>query len=530
MKKRMKMYLFVGLAVGVVILGGCSSSAKEKGNGKNADADFHIIRRGFQDVRPAANELWMWQEREKDSGVKVNFEEITDAAISEKKNVLLASKDQPDAYYGMNFSNSEIAKYGSQGLFIPLEELIAKNAPNIQKIFDDYPEIKASLTQPDGHIYSLPYLNLEDNTKKLYFNKVWLDKLGTKVPTNLDEFYTVLKRFKTEDPNGNGIADEQGWYNDTTNSFGNTLERQIMGAYGLINGGDFSTSALFYLKEKELKLTVTDSRYKEVLKYEKKLYDDGLINQQTFGNVTKEKWLADGSNGVIGAYTEAGPAQFGNYQQDYVGITALEGPNGDRLAVAYPPVASPSAMMLTKANKNPAKLLKWIDYMYSDEGIILGSLGKEGVTYEEKAGKKVYKDDILNYKDGVQLGAFQWVDNVYGGGYPYVEPSYEVNANAKNQTIDEAWQWADDASHSHDFIPELIGDLPTTDEEANKVTPILNDMGKYITQMRVNFITGKTDIDSEWDTYVNQLEKLGSKEYLKIKQEQYNRYRTAMEK
>ena len=36
----------------------------------------------------------------------------------------------------------------------------------------------------------------------------WLDKLGLETPTTTDELYEVLKAFRTEDPNGNGVQDE----------------------------------------------------------------------------------------------------------------------------------------------------------------------------------------------------------------------------------------------------------------------------------------------------------------------------------
>ena len=41
------------------------------------------------------------------------------------------------------------------------------------------------------------------------YNAEWLEALGvTELPTTTEGFYELLKRFKTEDPNGNGEADE----------------------------------------------------------------------------------------------------------------------------------------------------------------------------------------------------------------------------------------------------------------------------------------------------------------------------------
>ena len=43
---------------------------------------------------------------------------------------------------------------------------------------------------------------------KIWINQTWLDNLGLDVPTTTEELYTVLKAFKENDPNGNGIQDE----------------------------------------------------------------------------------------------------------------------------------------------------------------------------------------------------------------------------------------------------------------------------------------------------------------------------------
>ena len=43
----------------------------------------------------------------------------------------------------------------TKNMFIPLEDLIKDNMPNLNKAFEKT-KIKAMVTNPDGHIYSLP--------------------------------------------------------------------------------------------------------------------------------------------------------------------------------------------------------------------------------------------------------------------------------------------------------------------------------------------------------------------------------------
>ena len=105
-------------------------------------------------------------------------------------------------------------------------------------------------------------------------------------------------------------------------------------------------------------------------------------------------------------------------------------------------------------------------------------------------GKPKYKDEILNYKGGVRLGAFQYVDNVYGAYYPYVEPDDDLRMAARGTTVADEIK-ADPAELDQLAPQELWPDFVPTDEEANQTSAILTDINKYIEEMRVKFVTGK---------------------------------------
>ena len=49
---------------------------------------------------------------------------------------------------------------------------------------------------------------IDDLQSLIYINNNWLTKLGLPIPKTVDELQTTLKAFKTQDPNGNGQADE----------------------------------------------------------------------------------------------------------------------------------------------------------------------------------------------------------------------------------------------------------------------------------------------------------------------------------
>ncbi len=70
-------------------------------------------------------------------------------------------------------------------MLIPLEDLIDQYAPNLKKVMEKYPNIKSSITAPDGHIYALPGIDTSTTSQ---------------TPTHVDEWILVkeLRSRKTK--------------------------------------------------------------------------------------------------------------------------------------------------------------------------------------------------------------------------------------------------------------------------------------------------------------------------------------------
>ena len=85
-----------------------------------------------------------------EAGLKFDFTSVMGADLAEKRNLLLASGDYPEIFMKSGFSMTDLNKYGSQGLFLPLEDLIREHAPNLTKVLDERDAWKY-LTSADGH-------------------------------------------------------------------------------------------------------------------------------------------------------------------------------------------------------------------------------------------------------------------------------------------------------------------------------------------------------------------------------------------
>lgn len=173
--------------------------------------------------------------------------------------------------------------------------------------------------------------------------------------------------------------------------------------------------------------------------------------------------------------------------------------------------------------------IKWCDFIYSDEGMILKNFGVEGDTYTMVKGEDgeehyMYTDKVV--KDFKDIGA----QNISGGLYHYVLPSNHPGFN----DLDDYYQGYYTYQEQKDalnvwnkYIDEagkhVLPGLTYTGEEAAKIANIQAN-GKANFQAAVsNIILGKQPIE-DLDKAVKALKKAGYDEYLKIQQTAYNRY------
>lgn len=145
---------------------------------------------------------------------------------------------------------------------------------------EDNPEIERAITFPDGNIYSLPNIAAEDFTSLRvgampWINTDWLEALDMDMPETTDEFYEYLKGVKEEDVSGTGQNDEIPYGGTQINH----LIQWLQGAFGINNRGD----GMFDIAEDgNLRFIPTADGYKEMLEYLHKLYDEELIEQNIF--------------------------------------------------------------------------------------------------------------------------------------------------------------------------------------------------------------------------------------------------------
>lgn len=466
------------------------------------------------------NELLVYQEYEKMTGIKVEWTMIPLSVLTEKRNLLIVSGEYPDAFHSARFTEQDLMLYGSQGIFIPLNNLIDEYAPNLKKLLEEHPEIKRGLTMPDGNIYSFPLIYDPEfasvlAARKLWIKKDFMDALGMESIETLDDFYEYLKGVKNNDPNGNGIADEIPILVSSDSYLFDTLR----GAFGLGNRGMAHQHVDVDPKTGELRFIPTSEEYKAFLQYLNKLYNEGLITQDMY-TLSSAEITARARDGLLGAMITTNP-RTGYGVEGYIGAPALEGPFGDKLyTYVNSPLVSVGAFVITDKNPHPEATVRWIDYFYSDEGAKLFFMGVEGITYTTlEDGSVDYTDLIYNNPNGMSFTeAVSSYVPYRNGGYPaIVKEAYFKGSEGQPDSIAATLPLVP-------YFPEEIWPpFSFTEAEMDVMSSIGADIDSYVQEMRAAFLTGNASFD-DWDRYVSTLERMGVKQYMKAYQAAYERY------
>src|SRR5699024_4242572 len=287
-----KLKVLFSVMVVILLITACSSDETGKEGGETSKSDdlnksgFPIVDdsleldvftgKSLTNVKADWNDLFIWNEYEDKTNIHLNWDQVPGESLSEKRNLALSSGSLPDLFYASRIPVSDLLKYGEQGTFLPLNDLIDEYAPNLKKLMEDQPEIKKAITFPNGDIYSLPNLYDPEFASLLmnaspWINKEWLDELGMDMPETTDEYYEFLKAVKDNDLNGDGEMDEV--------PFGSPgieyIVRWLRGSFGIGNRG---TEYIDLDPETEdVRFYVTTDRYKDLLQYLNKLYSEGLI-------------------------------------------------------------------------------------------------------------------------------------------------------------------------------------------------------------------------------------------------------------
>ncbi|NMO96140.1 extracellular solute-binding protein [Paenibacillus lemnae] len=482
------------------LLSGCAKDGAGEGGSESVDLgtkEVTLEMMTFSHTNWPYKENWpIYKFLKEETGVSFKVQPVM-SDYTTTMNLAISSGEMPDLMMvnSLNAANT----HGSSGAFVDFFEHLDK-MPNYKKFLDDHSDVKGAILSPEGKNYFLPLYGLEQQSRRswLYRDDIF-KKHDLTPPTTYDELYTTAKKLKELYPDSFPIA-------------------VFNGLSPLINmSPGFNTHSSYYFDydTEEWRYGPTEDNYKVMVEYMNKFYTEGLVAPDFMAHKRKQ-------------FNDLLLQNKAFIASDYIGIMdelpLVLGDNASEFSLDYmvPPVGTPDGksqnvfaglqgdgFAVASTTKDQETLLKYLDFLYSPEGIELATWGKEGETFTTENGERKFNAEYkefgdLRTKTGIAtIGAHTVLDMT----------AFESMYSPKMQ---EAMKIAPD--HETKAQPRLA----FTNEENEVLGMVGETVKKYHEEQIAKFILGQKKMD-EWDAYVKEVNKLGVQQVLDVYKAAYER-------
>ena len=449
--------------------------------------------------------------------------------------MVAAKEPLPDILYNFSFNADEIYIYGGDGYLMDLAPYFDDPNWELAKKYGWHEKMREYVGEdtrlyalnrgrtPAGEMFYWPAACPSDTDRTVampFINTSWLDKLGLEMPTTVDELKTVLRAFQTQDPNGNGIADEIPMIGSTTLYCGDAP------IWYLNCFGEYMNDIYFYTYDEngKIKVPYTTDKYRNALKELHDLVDEGLLASLTW--TIKEKaelaslWTpADGPTtvGVIFGYPSSYCTAGDEDVFQYAALPPLED--------AYVPVrvkATNTSHYITTDCKDFDLAAEFLMSFCDIDVAHACRRGEEGVDFVMEPDLSTGEVMINVINDAFEGPTDKtWAANGpyvgwYGKGSPWSAGNYTADKKEETATgyrggmlgqIQNANLPVADKVNPSKLFFNAIYSAEEIEENGNRLAEIKT----YMKEARAKFATGMWDIenDGQWKSYLDTLEKMG---------------------
>lgn len=461
------------------------------------------------------NEMEIIQAWSELTNVWVDWQLYEPSVWNERRNLIVASMDLPDAFYGIwTIPGGEIVNWGTQGILVPMEEMIEEYGTATRELFGEGQPYRPKITAPDGHVYTLSVVNeqyenaINDAT---FINTAWLEKLELDFPRTLEDLKRVLIAFRDEDANGNGDPNDEIPF-----SFRYPRNWSFpIGSFGIYDNWQLTNVN----DEGEVFYIATTQNFRDYIEYMRELYADELIDIEAFTQ-NDQVYQSKYSDGIVGVFVE--------WQRDgrlppelidqYEPLPILDGPRGyeKRVTVWNQAQNSTGAFGITSVNEHPEATFRWIDVTYEEEWSMQLNWGPIGKNIEVKPDGTIAH---LPVPEGMTYNSFR---HAYAPGagsafaltrsaFERLEPDAKVEE--KRSLYELYSQWAPDEYWQTGLVRP---------EEAEELATLETDIQDFTREQTVRWIT-EGGVDQGWDAFQETLSDMGLERLVEIRQDQYDR-------
>lgn len=452
------------------------------------------------------------QQASEATGVIIEWNEMSMFTASEEFNLVVASGDYPDMLSSVNtYYAGGLTKAYEDEVIQDLGEVVPQFAPLYYAAIQEDEELYRQTLDDEGRtlgIYAI--YNEAINNEGAMVRKDWLDELGLEVPTTFETLTEAMTAIQTEKGVANPI-----YVNESCNFL----------SYGYnIKGFDMVTSTIpVYQENGTVYCSLNSDGYRDYIDQLRQWYESGLINPNFMefssdlmsGEVEVEMnadriaiWSGMVTN-MTNYYASAPDESF----EVAPTVITLDG-GKDHITLA---TRSQDAISITTACDEVEAVLGWINYWFTDEGIMLYNYGVEGDTYVMENGSPQYTDKVMNNELGVDPTLFCRTFSLAGCSFGYtVQERIYLLYEDYQTAAQEYWTENTDGSMA-------VPTLSLTTAESDVLATYGTDITTYASETLPKFIMGDLPM-SEWENYVAELDGMNIDQIVAVYQAAYDRY------
>lgn len=465
--------------------------------------------------------------------------------------LMVASNEYPD----LVAAKGNVSKLKAAGALIDLAPLIEEHAPNIKTLYSDHMK-RLRWSNDDHGIYVLPTAGVGQQDFKpaggFQLQHAVLKELGYPQIKTVKDYENALRAYydkhKTTS-DGKPIIplslNAGGWQILITTT------NPAVATTGAPDEGEFHINPDTY----EAKFHYLRPEEKEYFRWLNHMYDIGLLDPESFVQKYDQYRAKIASGRVLGLidadWDFAGEVAVlkkeGKYDQTYAPFPVTLNESYKSHAFQDTGYLAGTGISITKSAKDPVRIIKFLDFLASDEGQVLVNWGIEGKHYNVENGKRIIPDDLLgmkvndnqtfrqmtgidmyrfgpNYGDGVKDPTGNYYTTVFPEQIEkeYTQADRETLAAYHIKTYKDLWP------SKEEFPVKPWGSAWNINIETGSEANVLFQKCEDIMKRRIpQAIMAKPDqFDAIWDTFMKELEKAGvnklNEEFTKLVKDRVN--------
>lgn len=457
-----------------------------------------------------------FQAAQEATGVKLSFNAPSMENAALQFELMVASDDFTDLVvsFGDMYVGGVTSAY-EDDLIYDVAPYLADNAPDYLRVIDSNEDYQSFAYEQDGAmlgVYGVYLYDFSSVTNGIFIRQDWLEDLNLEAPVTYDDWYEVLTAFKNEKnasaglllPNG---SESQGaTYAGGYQTAGYSTDARMSGGH-------------FFQVDGQVTSSLIDENYHDYLTMLHQWYDEGLIYRDFYSNETRDildSLLYDNQVGIFDGKVDYITRYESGDTSGTISLMGIANPvkNEGDLSGFGNYVEEKSSVCITTSCEEPELALQWLNYFFTEEGVLLCNYGEEGISYEFGAdGTPEFTDLILHNEDPeLQFGnvtRLYLLDEVLPTVY---DQTRELAAySEKEQEAISVWSDTKEARYT---MPSVT----ISTEENEELSQILVDVETYASECIIKFIIGDLDL-GEWDRFVSTMKDLGIERCIEIYQE-----------